>query len=660
MGDIVLQCTGKPGASITANLSVNLPATITNRVNANSFATDASLTLDAGTPMASGVSGLVTNQTIAFNGFQFVLPASGAATITLTNIRADIYALGLSNNSPIKASLSSNLPLDQNPVVVAYAQQGLLANNSSAAVTCTGSSVPSSVTVSSLFSAGTAEQTTRITEGFATSFQPKDPTSDSGTRILINYTGLPAGATVWVPDAVAGSSATRPTSGGDLGIPSAAGEYTPSSGTLLLVRVLNADASGTGGSLAALPAPGGSGAVILDAANPVNLTNGSGYVVYEVVDSNPSVRESAQIPSFFGIPLNSAAGVSSMTVSIAPVSAVYTASATAPIPRFASVQPPSDCSALGDCNASYMPNLEVNAQPVEVNAVVGGKVVTAGSFEIRNTSGGVMSWQAIIDYAGGSDWLVLSDYFGANSDTVNVWVNPKTLTAPGTYQATIVIDAGAFAGSKSIPVTVNVTKWQNSIVVSSVTNAADFHAGPVVPGSLATVWGTNFAGQNVLVAFDGTAAKLLYTGAKQINLRVPPELSGHTSSQMIVTVDGSSSAPMTVQLVPFGPAIFTPGVLNQNNTVNASTVPGPAGTVLQVFGTGIPDSNGTVSVKIQGHDHLVPLYAGAAPGLPGLQQVNVAIPTDVPAGASTLTICVTGPDNQTACSQPESIWVSRP
>src|SRR5581483_6722219 len=125
--------------------------------------------------------------------------------------------------------------------------------------------------VSNLFAAGTAEQTTRVTEGFATSFQAKDPTTDSGTRILINYTGLPAGATVWVPDAVAGSSATRPTSGGDLGFAAAAGEYTPSSGTLLLVRVLNADATGTGGTLATLAAPGGSGTVVLDAANPVSL-----------------------------------------------------------------------------------------------------------------------------------------------------------------------------------------------------------------------------------------------------------------------------------------------------------------------------------------------------------------------------------------------------
>jgi uncharacterized protein (TIGR03437 family) len=196
--------------------------------------------------------------------------------------------------------------------------------------------------------------------------------------------------------------------------------------------------------------------------------------------------------------------------------------------------------------------------------------------------------------------------------------------------------------------------------VSSVTNAADFHAGPVVAGSLATVWGPNFAGQNVSVAFDGTAAKLLYRGAKQINLRVPPELSGRSSSQMVVTVDGSSSAPANIQLAPFAPAIFTPGVLNQNNTVNSSAVAGPAGTVLQVFGTGIPDSNGTVSVKIQDRDHLVPLYAGAAPGLPGLQQVNVAIPDDLPAGAATLTICVTAASNQTACSQPESIWVGRP
>lgn len=656
MGDIVLQCSGSPGAAVSANLNVYLPVPITNRVNSNFFATDATLTIDSGSgPVAAGVAGLVTNQTISFSNLQFIFPATGKATIKLTNLRANVDVLGVDQQQPIQASLSSSLLLDNNPVIVAFVQRGLLATISDAAVTCTGSPVPASPSVTSLFTTGTAEQTTRVTEGFAQAFQPKDATTDTGTRILITYASLPPGTTVFVPDAVAGSSATQPTAGGDLGSTAAGGEYTPGSGTLLLVRVLNADTNGAGGTLAALPAPNSSGVLALNSANPVALTNGGGYAVYEVVDANPAVRESAQILSFFGIPKNSPPGASSMSVSLAPVSTVGSASATAPIPRFAAVPAPSDCSALGDCNASYFPHLQVTAQPIQATAVAGGKIVTAGTIAIQNTSGGVLAWQANIIYASGADWIILSDTSGANNNNLTVYIDPRKL-AQGTYQATILIDAGPMAGSKSVPVTVTATGAPAAtVMVTGVTNAADFHAGPVAPGSFATVWGTNLAGQNVSVTFDGTAAHLIYTGTKQINVRVPPELSGRSSSQVVVTADGTSSAPYTVELAAAAPAIFTPGVLNQDNTVNTPSKPAALGTVLQIFGTGIPDSGGTVLVKIQDRDNLVPLYAGAAPGLPGLQQVNVTVPADLPAMPSNLIICVAGPGNQRSCSQPESI-----
>jgi uncharacterized protein (TIGR03437 family) len=69
----------------------------------------------------------------------------------------------------------------------------------------------------------------------------------------------------------------------------------------------------------------------------------------------------------------------------------------------------------------------------------------------------------------------------------------------------------------------------------------------------------------------------------------------------------------------------------------------------------MPDSGGAFTVTIQNRGNLVPLYAGAAPGLPGLQQVNVAVPSDLQGVTSNLTICVTGAGNQRYCSQPESI-----
>lgn len=655
IGEIVLQCSGTPGAAVTATLNIFLPVSITNRINAAGYSTDASLSVNTGTGnVPSGVSGLVSNQSISFNGFQFKFPASGAVSLVIDDLRANANQLGLQQQSLMKAYFGGSLALEGNPVDVAIGQQGLLATSMDSGVTCTGSPTPSTLNLSNLFAAGTAEETTRVTEGFPSSFQPKDPTSDTGTRFLLSYSNVPASAAIYVPDAVAGSGATVPTAGGDLGTPAAVGQYTPASHTLLLVRVLNSDSTGTGGTLAPLPAANGAGVLVLNGANPVPLTNGSGYAVYEVVDANPSAIESAQIPNFFALPPNSPPSTSNGSLSLAPVSTVATASTTAPIPRFVAVMPPSDCAAVGDCNASYYPQLQVTATPLQVTAVSGGKPVAAGNITIRDTRGGVLDWSASATYSNGAGWLSFSDPFGIDNATVQVLVDPGAL-APGTYQATVLIDAGPIAGSQSIPLTFIVTAPAPAVVIGAITDAADFHPGPVAPGELATVWGSNLAGQNVSVALNGMPAKLFYTGAQQINLRIPPALSGQPSAKLVVTADGASSAPFTVPLTSVAPAIFTPGVLNQDNTVNSAANPAPLGSILQIFLTGMPDSGAVATVTIQNRGNLVPLYAGAAPGFLGLQQVNVAVPADLLPVTSNLTICVMGVGNQPSCSQLESI-----
>jgi uncharacterized protein (TIGR03437 family) len=150
--------------------------------------------------------------------------------------------------------------------------------------------------------------------------------------------------------------------------------------------------------------------------------------------------------------------------------------------------------------------------------------------------------------------------------------------------------------------------------------------------------GSNLAGKNVAVTFDGLPATLLYTGATQINLRVPAGLASKTSASMVVTVDGVSSAPQVVALAPAWPSLFPGGVLNQNGSVNGSGSGAKGGSVLQIFATGIPDG-ATVSVLIGDRKDLVPLYAGPAPDSPGVQQVNVAVPEGLSAGNTQLSVC---------------------
>src|SRR5262249_29754291 len=149
--------------------------------------------------------------------------------------------------APITASLSSSLAVDQSQVIVAYSQAGMLASTSEAGISCYGSPIPDTFDLPSLFAAGTAFSSTRITEGFASSFEAKSSVTDTGTRFLVKYSGFPTTTRLFIPDVVAGSDALQPTSGGDLNLPQAVGQYLPGSGALVLVLVTGADNTGAGG-----------------------------------------------------------------------------------------------------------------------------------------------------------------------------------------------------------------------------------------------------------------------------------------------------------------------------------------------------------------------------------------------------------------------------
>jgi uncharacterized protein (TIGR03437 family) len=673
MGDILLQCSGSnPGAVISGNLTVFLPVNITNRVDSNNQAQDAVFAVDYGSGFVpTGISGQVANQMIAFNGLNFTVPPSGQINFRISNLRAAANQLGTTVRQQIQAQLSFTLPLTttagQAGFTVAYTQPGLLATfYDRGNITCVGSPVPATVSLSNLFSAGTAFSSIRLTEGFSTAFQPRSGSEDTGTRFLVKYSGLPANAHLYVPDFVSGSSAQVPTSGGDLGLPQQAGQYVPGSNSLLLAHVQYANADGTGG----LPV----GAIAMNSASEVSLTNGSGYVVYEVIDANPGLQESVQFPTFVGIASVTAPSVAQATVSFAPVSTVATASTSAPVPRFAPVAPGTDCTALLDCNASYFPALSVlTSGPISLTAIAGGAMTSQpGYIPVQNSGGGIMNWSATVNYLQGSGWLILDNTGGQNNGSVRVFANVKNLPAPGTYNATVVISAGALAGQVTVPVSLTVTPAPQlppastpptstppvitpSVIVSKVVNAATFDVTPLVSGSLGTIIGSNLSGKTVTVTFDGQPADVLYDGADQINLRLPAGFETKTSATMVVTVDGVSSAPATVVLSPAWPSVFAGGVLNQDNSVNASGAGARAGTIVQIFATGIPPG-AIVSARIGAHDNLVPLYAGQAPDVPGVQQVNVAVPDDATAPTAQLVICATTGGRQ-YCSAAYSLTI---
>lgn len=661
VGDIVLNCPGgSTAAVISGNLTIFLSVTITDRLAANNT-TSVQLTIDtgAGSVPASVSATLLAPNAVAFNGLTFTVPAGSNTTLRITNLLANASQLGLPEQRPITAFLgfngSTNFVVPNSAFTVALTKRGLLATFSSTGVRCAGSPLPATINLLNLFAAGTRFFPTRATEGFASAFQKKDTASDSGTRIIVGYSGFPAGARLFVPDVVVGSSGLQPTAGGDLGLRPSGGQYAPGgAGSLLLARVLGTDPNGAGGAPVYTPGAAGSGTVSFNSAGEVGLLNGSGIAVYEVMDSNPALQESAQFPTFLGLAgTGGISVVAGQSISLAPVSTVAQASAGDPIPRFAPIPPASDCGFLQDCNAAYFPALLVSPATLTFSATAGSSYQVS-YVRINNTGGGLLNWTATVSYQSGAGWLTIDSPSAVNNATLRVDVHPEKL-GPGNYQATILVDAGPLAGSRTINVATTVTPSaapaQSPIVVSSVVNAATLQEGPVAPGSLATLKGARLSGKSVAVNIDGLPASLLYVSDSQINLQVPSALGRKTSAQLIVTVDGVDSVPFAVSLTQLAPAIFNNGILNQDNSPNSSSNSAAAGTVVQIFATGwdrAPNTAVTARIGDRAVESL--LYAGPAPGLIGVQQINFAIPSGLPVTTPDLRVCV-----NSVCSPPAKL-----
>ncbi len=353
----------------------------------------------------------------------------------------------------------------------------------------------------------------------------------------------------------------------------------------------------------------------------------------------------------------------SLTVSFGPVSTTSTTSTFAPVPRFVGVGAPVDCTVLGDCS-TYVPRMD--APPVNMDfRLIRGVGNQLRDIALSNVGGGrLMPWSATIEYKQGSDWIVLDRMSASEPVLVRVMVRALPNMAPGIYEATLTIDAG-IAGVARYPIRLEVIEAPppaenpNRPRVSSVVHGATFQSGPVARGSLVTLRGVNLGGEGVSVTFDGKPASILYTASGQINVRVPEDLAGNTA-QVVVTANGVASTPVSVEVAGANPGIFTPGILNQDGSVNSEANPAPTGSHVQIFATGLlaPDGSGVVEATLHGYAFARQPYAGPAPGLPGVQQVNLPIPEGWPTMTTTVLLC-TSAGGSRQCSAPVYIHMRR-
>lgn len=173
----------------------------------------------------------------------------------------------------------------------------------------------------------------------------------------------------------------------------------------------------------------------------------------------------------------------------------------------------------------------------------------------------------------------------------------------------------------------------------TVVNAASLAAGPIAPNEVVTLFGSGFpAAPDVQIA--GVSCQIFYSSTSQINALAPPGLSG-----MFASVQVTGTAATTVVVAPVAPGLFST-VLNQDGTVNSVTNAAARDTVVSVYATGLGADLSSLAVTIGGYLAEIQ-YAGPAPGLTGLEQVNLLVPGGfTPSGELAVILTVAGVQTQ--------------
>ena len=178
--------------------------------------------------------------------------------------------------------------------------------------------------------------------------------ADHGTRLMARFANVPAGVTLFASlYPVVSCSDCGPS-----GRPAITAVRNATSATLTQARLVSTDSNGAGAFSAVVGTNNSSfdgGA----ATATISLNNGAGTAVWEVMNADPLTTQTYE----FGIGVSYAAntsnnlpGLGSATVagSFAPVSTVTTASASAPIPRFADTSTARTIFTISACTTNLL------------------------------------------------------------------------------------------------------------------------------------------------------------------------------------------------------------------------------------------------------------------------------------------------------------------
>ncbi|MGD0771569.1 MAG: BACON domain-containing carbohydrate-binding protein [Candidatus Solibacter sp.] len=307
----------------------------------------------------------------------------------------------------------------------------------------------------------------------------------------------------------------------------------------------------------------------------------------------------------------------------------------------------------------------------------------SGSFQVT-AAGPACTWSITLPSDANSQWIHVTSALNAmSSGSVSYTVDPNNTTSvrslaltlngknPATTLTYTMSQAAGAANTAPPPIVtpngiVNAASFISAnLPAGSIAQGSFFSIfgnglGPANPGLSATSFplGATLGGVSVKVTQGATSVNAIpvFVAQYQINA-VMPSNTPAGSVQVTVSYNNLTSAPAAVQVVPANFGAFTvsggrgPGIVQ--NYVSATQVPlnmtdltaAPGDTVI-LWGTGLgplpagasdtqPAPAGSLPASVQvllGNLTITPAYAGRAPGLAGVDQIDFQLPSNVPLG----------------------------
>jgi uncharacterized protein (TIGR03437 family) len=218
--------------------------------------------------------------------------------------------------------------------------------------------------------------------------------------------------------------------------------------------------------------------------------------------------------------------------------------------------------------------------------------------------------------------------------------------------------------------------------ITSVQNAGN-GGGDIAPGGLISVYGTNLSPVNMAsseiplptalanscLSVNGLPVPILFVSPDQVNAQIPFQAIGDVT--LILRTPGGISNNFNIVIEPNAPSVFLTSVGSEiniptvvRNDDNELVTPShpihrESGTDLVIYLTGLggtspavptgqpAPSNPLAYTLVQptvtlGGVELPVLFAGLAPGLVGVDQINVSVPFNVPVGMSVALVITEG------------------